>query len=846
MTAKRLVPWIGYPGSTLQNTYAEDLEHGYLVWDIDTSSRRHTVEFSALPNPKPFVTIDWAGSADATFDLAISWPNNSRFRVRSSYMLPSSDAASLGQRLRKEKNASEVVFKSDDEAGSMKFASASLGVDVCSLEAMERMLREYYSEETLDDATWQQMLATLADVHPRVTRGEELNRGTHWTLKEVEWDNLYGYGQDNKIDFSTKHGVVGIFGPNRIGKSSVVGTIMYSLFNSSDRDVGKNAFVVNLAKKSGSARSIINVAGSDHEIKRSTIKVVSRGLLTANTSLTVKQLDGDQTDLTGEQRGDTEKNLRKLIGTYEDFAYTSGQVQDDVGRFLKEGATQRKAILSRFLGIDVFEKLYTVINDELSVHRNKLKNLPAKDDILAQLAALEKARAENFDTLVASEAKRHELEKELREERLVVDTLQSKVDARRAAHAQDKRLKEALEKERSLVEQIVKASDIVTRAQTALAAADAELARCSTWEDIDVKRSEIAEAKLALQAAKSASETSSRELERSRKVALKLLDVPCGDQFPTCVYIKDAHVERGRVDELAKSALEGLQKHDEAYKRLLTLGEKEIDQLVEARKQAEKQRAATAQTLANAQATQLKLQRDRELCRQTMEQLSGSASSEDDDVEQRYDDAVARAKQLDDSLLAHVISIKFHEREGGKQEANAAQLFKQLDERDVAERESRTRELLVNAFSRRGIPNIVLGKLLPTLNAEMDKVLDGVINFRVLLRADDDTNALDILIDDGVARPLELGSGMERFVGGLALRVALSNLTTLPKPDFMIIDEGFGSLDETNAVACVSIIRSLKRWFRFILVVSHIDIIKDAVDMSIEIEKVSDSARVQA
>lgn len=843
---KQLIPWIGYPGSTLQNTYAEDLEHGYLVWDVDTKARRHTVEFSPLPNPKPFVTIDWAGSSDATFELATAWPNNSRFRVRSSYMLPSSDAAALGIRLRKEKNASEVVFKSDDEAGSMKFASASLGVDVCSYDALERMLREYYSEETLDDATWQQMFATLADVHPKVTRGDELNRGTHWTLKELEFENLYRYGQDNKIDFSDKVGVVGIFGPNRIGKSSVVGTITYSLFNSSDRDVGKNAFVVNLAKKSGSSRTVVNVAGSDYEIKRSTTKVMSRGLLTANTSLAVKQLDGAQEDLTGEQRGDTEKNLRKLIGTYEDFAFTSGQVQDDVGRFLKEGATQRKAILSRFLGIDVFEKLYTAINDELSVHKNKLKNLPAREDTLTQLAALEKARSENFDWLVESESRRTQLEEDLRAERLIVDTLKAKVDARRAAQAQDKRLKDALAKERDLVEQIAIATANVAEAIAKLEDADRALAERATWADIDAKRSEIAEAKLALQAAKSATDSSSKELERSKKIALKLLDVPCGDQYPTCVYIKDAHVERGRAEELQRIALDAITKQDEAYKRLLSLGEKEIDQLVEDRKCAERLKETASQAVSSAQSTLTKLQRDRELCRQTLEQISGSVASDDDDVEQRYDAAASRAKELNDALLALVASIKHHEREGGKQEATAAQLFKQLDDRDVAERESRTRELLVNAFSRRGIPNIVLGKLLPTLNAEMDKVLDGVVNFRVCLRADDDTNALDILIDDGVMRPLELGSGMERFVGGLALRVALSNLTTLPKPDFMIIDEGFGSLDETNAVACVSILRSLKRWFRFILVVSHIDIIKDAVDMSIEIENAPDGARVQA
>jgi DNA repair exonuclease SbcCD ATPase subunit len=844
---KKLIPWIGYAGSTLQNTYAEDLEHGYLVWDIDVNKRCHTVEFSSLPNPKPFVTIDWAGSTDATFDLALTWPSNSRFRIRSSYMLPSSDAAALGVRLRKEKNASEVVFKIDDEVNSTKFASTNItSIDVSSYEAMEKMLREYYSEEVLDDETWQQMLITLADIHPKVVHADELNRGTHWTIKRLEFDNLYGYGQDNYIDFQNKSGIVGIFGPNRIGKSSIVGSITYSLFNSSDRDVNKNAFVVNLSQKSASSKTIINVAGSDYEIKRNTTKTLSRGLLTANTSLSVKQIDGDQVDLTGEQRGDTEKNLRKLIGTYEDFAFTSGQVQDDVGRFLKEGATQRKAILSRFLGIDVFEKLYASINDELGVYRNKLKNIPTEENILNQLTIVKNNLSENYQNITNSENKRNELDEELRKERLIVDSLRNKVEIRRAAQDKDKRFKDALIKEKLLTEQLNEINNTINQTQLELDIADKILLNCISWDDIDIKRSQITDAKLALQTAKSITDSSCKELERSQKIALKLLDVPCGDEYPSCVYIKDAHLERSRNEELQKAVLENTKKHEEAYKYLLKLGEKEIDQLVESRKLAENSKNSILKRLAQAQNNLNKIQRDRELCRQTVEQFNEISTFGEDDIEQRYEAALSRAKKIDESLSTCITSIKFYERECGKQEAILAQLKQQLSDREIAEGQSRTRELLVNAFSRRGIPNIVLGKLLPELNAEMDKVLDGVVNFRICLRADDDTNALDILIDDGVIRPLELGSGMERFVGGLALRVALSNLTTLPKPDFMIIDEGFGSLDETNAVACVSILRSLKRWFRFVLIVSHIEIIKDAVDMSIDIEKIMENARVQA
>ena len=57
----KLIPWISYPGSYTQQNYKEDLDHGYLIWDIDAKSRKHDVEFVVLPNPRPFVTVDWAG-----------------------------------------------------------------------------------------------------------------------------------------------------------------------------------------------------------------------------------------------------------------------------------------------------------------------------------------------------------------------------------------------------------------------------------------------------------------------------------------------------------------------------------------------------------------------------------------------------------------------------------------------------------------------------------------------------------------------------------------------------------------------------------------------------------------
>ena len=74
-------------------------------------------------------------------------------------------------------------------------------------------------------------------------------------------------------------------------------------------------------------------------------------------------------------------------------------------------------------------------------------------------------------------------------------------------------------------------------------------------------------------------------------------------------------------------------------------------------------------------------------------------------------------------------------------------------------------------------------------------------------------------------------------MASLAIRVALINVSTLPKTSMLIIDEGFGALDETNLESCGKLLTSFKKWFKNIIIISHIDAIKDIVDNSIEIVK---------
>ena len=81
-----------------------------------------------------------------------------------------------------------------------------------------------------------------------------------------------------------------------------------------------------------------------------------------------------------------------------------------------------------------------------------------------------------------------------------------------------------------------------------------------------------------------------------------------------------------------------------------------------------------------------------------------------------------------------------------------------------------------------------------------------------------------------------MSSGFERFVASIAIRVALTNISNLPKSTFLAIDEGYGVLDAENLSSMPTLFSLLKNNFDFILVVSHIDALKDAVDKTIEIK----------
>jgi DNA repair exonuclease SbcCD ATPase subunit len=143
----------------------------------------------------------------------------------------------------------------------------------------------------------------------------------------------------------------------------------------------------------------------------------------------------------------------------------------------------------------------------------------------------------------------------------------------------------------------------------------------------------------------------------------------------------------------------------------------------------------------------------------------------------------------------------------------------------------------LDAVKRDGVPYELITKALPTIEGEVNNILSQLVDFQMLFEMDGKNINNYIVYDDDNVWPLELSSGMERFISSLAIRVGLINVSNLPRSNFLAIDEGWGTMDSDNLNSVYSLFQYLKSQFQFTLIVSHIDSMRDAVDTLLEIKK---------
>jgi DNA repair exonuclease SbcCD ATPase subunit len=327
----------------------------------------------------------------------------------------------------------------------------------------------------------------------------------------------------------------------------------------------------------------------------------------------------------------------------------------------------------------------------------------------------------------------------------------------------------------------------------------------------------------------------------------KLLDgIPCGTNYPTCKFIRDAHVSVATMPEinldienlntkLSDLSPDLVNDHIQKYLSLDTK-KQETEYLIKDLKISLERNNVALERLNN----NIKEYRQKEISYQenkeaieNLELLIKEKTQHETNIERlKRKISGDKSKALD--LYKRVGSL----------EQRAKNLREQQKELADLQQEFAAHDLFMRCMHPNGIAYDIIKKKIPVINSEIAKVLANIVDFEVFFESNG--NKFDIFIKHPKhePRPIEMASGAEKTMASMAIRLSLLTVSSLPKGDVFILDEPGTALDEENMEGFIRILELIKVYFKNVLLISHLDSLKDCVDMQIAIEKKAGFARV--
>ena len=850
---------IWYAGSTIQQNFGESLDKGYLLWDIKDKNT-FTNKLITFTNPKPFITLTLTEKGNLPRTPV---PKGARLRVVSESNV-SLDKIRKAIEIVKHKHDPESVTYLNRAASKKIKVEAPAGIrkqDLRDLKVQESLMSEYLNEFEVSEDVLNKVYELNKKYNKQIEENEEVYRNINWSLKSMEWDNVFNYGEGNAIDFGKLQGIVGIFGKNYSGKSSIVDTLLYTMYNKTSKSIKKSYNIINQNKESCNSRVQIEIDGKNYFIERTSKKDIRKrtgeDLQTATTDLEFYSEDemNQTTGLNGTSRQDTDSNVRKYFGTINDFLLTSMASQLDSLSFINEGSTKRKEYLAKFLDLEIFDKKFKMAKEESAITRMSLKKLEGVD-FKEQIKNIKREITKSELAIEAHKAECRSMREELQEMTSDLKTLSNKIDSV-PAEIIDPVLtqQEISRKERIILETSAKRTKTIANLEQDEGKFE-NVSDFLTTFDIESYRNKkelIEQKKIKLSDLIKEMSDLSDEKDRYRKKQDLLSEVPCGDKFPSCRFIKDAHEAKNLIQITESRMASNARETNDLGSEIHSMDPFRVDDHMEKYQLLIDKKSNLANAIATAKLTieradalifreQVELDKKKKKSKEYNQNREAIENLKQLLVQLKQEQSAIRVKeQCIEDCDAKV--MKLHQKHGSLEEKLKRTIENQTEKVQL-EQDFAAYHLLMTCCHPNGVSYEIIKNRLPIINEEIAKILANIVEFEVFITNNEDK--LDIFIKHPKydARPLEMGSGAEKTIASMAIRLAFLTVSSLPKSDLFILDEPGTALDEENMEGFIRIMDMIKGYFKTVILISHLDTLKDCVDMQINIEKNNGFAQV--
>jgi DNA repair exonuclease SbcCD ATPase subunit/DNA repair exonuclease SbcCD nuclease subunit len=850
-------PIIFYPGSLVQQNFGEAYEgHGYAICDL-TVKGDIKYEFHDIHNQYGFYTLDVVNGVIPT-DLPINSKTNLRIRVKNT--TPAELKRSLAT-IRKLYRCNDVIVQRLDRAESKDtatlFGEAINQGDIRNVQYQNGLLTDYLTQQNVDDETITQVLKINTLLNQTITQGEAA-RNVIWIPKKFEFDNMFSYGEGNVIDFTKFDGTCGLFAPNHAGKSAILDSICFCLFDQSFR-ANQAIQVLNRKKDGFWCKFEFELGGLSYFVEKRATKYAKgplKGKLRVDIDFWSIDESGVKTSLNGEQRRDTDKIIQSYIGTFDDFILTALSLQGNNSNFIDKTQGERKELLANFLDLNIFDTLYELANKETRTATILLEEYQ-KQDFETRLGDAERMKDIHTENCVKAQERLDKIELELEDLQEELRECNKRLQPCTTEGLDKGKLKSDLKISEDAVERYENEKVLATSLLQQATQDEGDLfARLEDYKrtfNSALYKDYLEKVKIKTDLDNTLSTfkiTITNKLSKLEKLKQHEYDPNC-KYCTSNVFVQDAVETKSQLD------------HDKQVVHDFLINLKEVADFIDQNKSIQVEADQIQNTIKEHNNAKIIVERQANVCtfleknidieNHKIQKLKSDIANYEANESLMKENAIIHqlikgvqnqltAKKIELSSSSNTVKdihakIKVSEQTIAECNKSIAHMY-ELADKQVAY------EQYCKAVSKDGIPYIMISKAVPYIQDYANNILSQIIDFTIELETDGKNINAFICYDD-TKWSLELSSGMERFLSSLALRIALIKITNLSKPNFIAIDEGLGVLDGTNLNSMNTLFTHMKDLFKFTLIISHIDVVRDMVDTIITIDRKEDFSYIK-
>lgn len=725
----------------------------------------------------------------------------------------------------------QVITKSLVNTSDAKLESLEASDNILDQQYQKRLMKDFIKENSID-TKWELVDRLDNKVNAKIDeQNQNKVRFNKWYIKRIEFSNFLSFGENNIIDYTQLDGISVIEStPKNFGgkSTSSVDLLLFLFFNTTTK-TKTNAEIFNKFTDVDevSVRGEITIDGDDYVIERKLNRKKSKSgeyNVTNKLEFYKRNEDGTVENLTGEQRRETETFITSAIGTEEDFLTTIMTTGNNLEQLIESKPTARGQILTKFLGLEslrtkeeVAKEIYNdwsrkLVSNTYNITQLEIDNTNYRDSI---------TNSENEIERLGIDLKR--LDKDLK-------TLESRRDELLQSKNNDVD-QELIRTNPTLLQREI--DDLVSQKNTSIRNAnDVDVKEPSQYyveEEHDKLNKDIND--LLVQGKVRFDEIGRKErlvdqLEKGEICPTcnrKLEDVDHTDEINK---IKEEIVQLKKLQDESSSQLKKLEEDVLVYKNLKTEYDNyERNKIKKARYELEVEQkeldiSKKQMKLDNYESNKKKLEENQKIDAEVIS------------VRTKIDTANADIRIGNTTIERNKMNITSM---NGKIETNEELIKKIRGEEELGS----VFKTYLTVYGKNGISKVIMKNMIPLLNQELYRLLVDSCHFILELNVNDKNEVEFLMIDTEtrVVKPLNAGSGYERTISSLALRAVLTKISSLPKPNIVVMDEVFGKIADENLEMVGEFFKKIKDYFETILVISHNPLIRNWSDNIIMVKK---------